>query len=250
MLKFIFALFLSFIAASGIYGQDTLPKISVIERHGKVIISWKNTYGANISNINIQRSNDSIKRFTTIGTVLNPMNVENGYVDTKLPGSRFFYRVFIAFEGGNYIFSKSYRPVIDTSKKEPEIIPVLIELRKTEQEEKKEIAEGKVTTRPIKPPVFVPSKFVFTGKDNNVIINLPDAENQKFSIKFFDESENPVFEIRHVKESYLTLEKVNFLHAGWFNYQLYNNEVLLEKFKFFIPKDSKTTNNGKDQRNK
>lgn len=222
------------------YCQDTLPKISVVDRFGKVIISWKNVYGATISNINIQRSTDSLKRFTTIGSVLNPLNSENGYVDSKSPGGKIFYRVFVAFEGGNYLFTRSYRPVIDTTKE------AVMELEK----EKVEIPEDKKEkNKPALPPVFVPSKFVFTGKDNNVVINLPDAETQKFSIKFFEENGTPLFELHTIKEPYLILEKVNFLHAGWFKYDLYNNNILLEKFKFYIPKDGKITNNGREQRN-
>jgi len=241
MFKFLFVLLIIIaFPRSDMYAQDTLPKISVVDRFGKVIISWKNVYGATITNINIQRSTDSIKRFTTIGSVLNPLNIENGYVDSKSPGGKIFYRVFVAFDGGDYIFTHSYRPVIDTSRE------VVAEVEK----EKIEIVdEKKGKTKPVAPPVFVPSKFVYTGKDNNVVISLPDAENQKFSIKFFEENGDPLFELHSIKEPYLILEKVNFLHAGWFKYDLYNNNILLEKFKFYIPKDGKINNNGKDQRN-
>ena len=113
-LRYIFFLFL-IAPASQCFAQDTLPKISVKNISNKIIVSWKNTYGANISNINIQRSYDSIKNFTTIGSVLEPMNRENGFVDNKEPTAYVFYRVFVAFEGGRYIFSKSYRPVIDST---------------------------------------------------------------------------------------------------------------------------------------
>ncbi len=233
----IFFIFL-FTFSGSIFGQDTLPKISVKDRYGKIIISWRNTYGAAIANINIQRSSDSLKRFTTIGSVLNPMNNENGYVDSKSPGGKIFYRVFVAFEGGEYLFSRSYRPVPDTSKEAD------YEKTDTVVEEKKEII------KPVKPVGFVPSKFVFTGKDNNVIINLPDAPAQKYAIHFFDENDNPLFELNSIKEAYLILDKVNFLHAGWFKYDLYNNGILLEKYKFQIPKDGKINNNGKEQRNR
>jgi hypothetical protein len=37
-------------------------------------------------------------------------------VDAKPPQGKIFYRVFVAFEGGDYVFSRSYRPVIDTTK--------------------------------------------------------------------------------------------------------------------------------------
>ena len=234
MIRFFFILFLFTLASAGtITAQDTLPKVSVKEISGKVLISWKNAYGARISNINIQRSSDSLKRFYTVGTILNPMNRENGFVDTRPPLGRIYYRVFVAFEGGDYVFSKSSRPVLDTS--------VLSELLEDLAIEERKEARGY-------PAGFVPSKFVYTGKDNNVIINLPGAEKRKFSIKFSDENEKPVFELNKINEPYLILEKVNFLHAGWFNYQLFDNDILLEKYKIFIPKDSRNGGNGNQQR--
>ena len=111
-----------------------------------------------------------------------------------------------------------------------------------------EIVEVKETGRPVTPNGFVASKFVFTGKDNNVIINLPNAAYLKYSIKFFDEADIPVFELHNIKEPYLILEKVNFLHAGWFKYHLYNNDILLEKYKFYIPKDGRNAATGREQR--
>ncbi|MBC7888184.1 MAG: hypothetical protein H7Z13_09850 [Ferruginibacter sp.] len=234
MFKFIFAIIIYCIAFTGnIFAQDTLPKISVKNRDGKVIVSWKNTYGAKINNVNIQRSTDSIKRFTTIGSVLNPMNKENGFVDSKSPGGKIFYRVFVAFDGGDYLFTRSYRPVADTSM-EKDIM---------------ELPEEK-TGKPVTAPNFVPSKFVFTGKDNNVIINLSNAASRKFSIKFFDEDDDLLFEVHNIKEPYLILEKVNFLHSGWFKYHLYDNDILLEKYKFYIPKDGKNSISDKEQRYK
>lgn len=190
MPKSIFPLFLFCLLSTGnIFAQDTLPKISVIIRSGKIIVSWKNTYGAHISNINIQRSTDSLRKFVTIGTVLNPMNVENGYVDNKPRYGKIFYRVFVAFEGGDYLFSKSYVPIMDTVKIiNREIVEFENEIIKKEKAEyKNEItadnkiffSEKKEIIKPLTPPVFVPSKFVFVGKDNNVIISIPDAESKK-----------------------------------------------------------------------
>ena len=67
------------------YAQDTLPRITVKSISNKTIISWRTTYGAKITTINIQRSYDSIKNFTTIASMLEPNNRENGFVDSKAP---------------------------------------------------------------------------------------------------------------------------------------------------------------------
>src|SRR5664279_72853 len=95
--------------------QDTLPNISVSELSKKVLISWINPFPS-VTTINIQRSYDSLKKFSTIGSVLNVNAATNGYVDSKEFISAQYYRLFISFEGGTYLFTKSHRPAIDTTK--------------------------------------------------------------------------------------------------------------------------------------
>lgn len=201
------------------HAQDTLPRITVKTISNKVLISWRVTYGATITTINIQRSYDSVRNFTTIGSVLDPNNRENGFVDGKAPKTDMFYRVFISFQGGRYAFSKSYKPVLDTVNS----IPSLIETQQSQTGE----------------PGFIASRFIYTGRDNNVIIDLADAASTKYSIKFFDENDKPVFEINKVTEPYLIIEKVNFLRSGWFYFKLYENGIIKEKNQFYIPKEGK-----------
>ena len=85
--------------------------------------------------------------------------------------------------------------------------------------------------------VYKPSIYVFTEKDGNINISLPDVANKHYSIKFFDDKNEPLFEITRVKESPLLLDKSNFLHAGWFKFELYEEGKLKEKHKFMIPKE-------------
>jgi hypothetical protein len=216
MHKLVFILFFFLILQKISFAQDTLPKVSVTQRSNKVLISWTNPF-ASVTTINIQRSHDSLKNFTTIGSVLNVTAKSNGFVDAKefIPAQ--YYRLFISFEGGSYIFTQSHRPGIDTLKAIPEALE---------------------SQQPVK-TWFVPSKLVYTGKDNNVIIALPDAEKKKYSIKFFEEDGSPIFELKKIPESWLTLDKVNFSHAGLFNFEIYSDDVLMEKHKIYIPKDGK-----------
>ncbi|MEN9568937.1 MAG: hypothetical protein RL172_168, partial [Bacteroidota bacterium] len=85
LLKALLLLLTSGFIPGSTQAQDTLPIISVKKISDKVIVSWVNNYGANISTINIQRSKDSLKNYTTIGSVLDPMNKENGFVDGRVP---------------------------------------------------------------------------------------------------------------------------------------------------------------------
>jgi hypothetical protein len=85
--------------------------------------------------------------------------------------------------------------------------------------------------------IYKPSKYVFTEKDGNVRIALPLAAEKKYTIKFFDEFNLPALEIKQIKDNLLTLDKSNFMHAGWFTFELYEDGVLKEKHKLFIPKE-------------
>jgi len=215
MMKYLICFFILTSALSA-QAQDTLPKLSVKSLGNNIVISWSNPY-TSITNIKIQRSFDSIKNYTTIGTVLNVFNKTNGFVDSKPPYNKMFYRLFISFEGGSYIFTQSYRPVPDTSK------TYVIDTDKTIV----------VNTW------FTASKRVYTGRDNNVIISLPEAGPKVYTVKFFEENGSPMFEIKKITETYLTIEKVNFIHAGLFHFEVYEGETLIERYKFYIPKDGK-----------
>ncbi len=202
------------------YSQDTLPKISVTQIGGKVLISWTNPY-TSVTNIGIQRSYDSTKNFTTIGSVLNVNAQTNGFVDTKefIPAQ--FYRLFISFEGGTYLFTQSHRPGLDTTRNVEEVIPEIV--------------------KPVVPVQtwFVPSKDIYTGRDNNVVMSLPDAGKKKYSVKFFEDDGTFLFEIKKVTEPYLTIDKVNFVHSGLFKFELFDNGQPIERHKFYIPKDGR-----------
>lgn len=86
-------------------------------------------------------------------------------------------------------------------------------------------------------PVWKPSTYIFTTEKGWVKIALPSFKQAHYSIKFFEENQKPIFEIKHLKEDTLTLDKANFFHSGWFYFELYENEKLKEKNKFFIGRD-------------
>ena len=77
--RFPIILFLCIAYSSIGYAQNSLPEISIKGFQNKVIISWLNDYEKPVTDIFIQRSFDSLKNFTTIGSVLIPQNKENGF---------------------------------------------------------------------------------------------------------------------------------------------------------------------------
>jgi len=215
MYKIFFSLLLLISIQKFSFAQDTLPKVTVTQLGRKVLVSWVNPF-TYVTNINLQRSPDSLKNFRTVGSVLNVKAAINGLADTKEFFTPQYYRLFISFEGGNYIFTESHRPGPDTLN----TLPVIQNIQ-----------------QPVK-TWFIPSNHVYTGKDNNVIISLPDNSKKKYSIKFYEENGTFLFELKRIPESYLTLDKV-IIHSGLFNFELYDNRIIIEKHKIYIPKDGK-----------
>lgn len=244
-------LFCLIIAGAGARAQSILPDITVKNIGGKIIVSWQNEYSLPIATLSIQRSYDSLKNYSTIGTVLTPQNKENGYSDINPPYNKMYYRLFIAFEGGTYILTKPVRPVKDAPAtviktadgKDSIIAPV-----QRFPWQVNPLLDSTVNVPPTnpgipsKPVITFPSKRIFTARDNSVVIHLPDAAVKKYIVKFFDESDNMIFELTKLQEEYLIIEKVNFVRSGWYHFEIYESGEVLEKNRFFVPKDAKKAN--------
>lgn len=278
--------------------QDTLPSFSAVSRgNGKVIVSWHNNYPV-VTQISIQRSPDSARNFTTLLTVPDPRLPENGAVDNKASNQAPYYRLFVVFENGKYLFTRSKRPsgdnyanagnTDDTQSQlrerilyitpgdkpgKPQVTtPVSIkELPKIEVEKtvfikKGDSLIGKIPGNKIRQyrdsllartkdtlvfidgdslliKPFIPtetyrvSPYVFTGRYGNIHLVLPDAAKKHYAVKFFDDNNKLLFELTAIKDPSLILDKTNFLHAGWFHFELYESDQLKEKNKLFIPKE-------------
>ena len=232
MIKYFLLFFISCISFCFIHAQQAaLPNIAVKNINNKIIVSWVNDYTRPIATLNIQRSYDSLKNYKTVGSVLSAQSRENGYADANAPYNKMYYRIFIAFEGGSYVYSKIMRPIKDTSSKNNVA---------TNQFRWLYNSDTGFVQKPVKPLIpSYPSSNIFTAKDNHLVINLFDATTKNYSVKFFDEAYNFLFEIKRVKENLLIIEKVNFVRTGWFNFELYESGELIEKNKFQIVRDGK-----------
>lgn len=217
-----FVIFIS--AVPFLQAQDTLPKFSVKNvGNDRIIIGWVNSY-PDVTQISIQRSFDSLTGFKTILTVTDPLSPQNGYVDAKPTNDHMFYRLYIMKGQGHFLFSESKQPVLDTT--------AMSIINTNTGFDPQPLIPKNI------PPGFIPSQYVYTHLDGYVNINLPDEEKpKKYSIKFFDEEGEFLFEIKEVKERNFKIDRTNFYHAGWFRFELYEDGNLLERHKFFLVKD-------------
>jgi hypothetical protein len=227
-----FLIFMGLLSPSVLlYSQDTLPRFSVnnlgndAEGNARIVVGWVNNYDS-LKQISVQTSHDSLKNYRTLVSIADPNAKLNGFADNKALNDHMFYRLFIVKRNGEYFFTPPKRPVIDTTRA---VLPINVTQRQGQDIKKTELV--------IRKPDFVPSFYIYTNKDGYVYINLPDAEKQKYRIKFYEEDESFLFELKNIKQAGLTLDKANFMHAGWFHFELFNDEKLVEKHKFYLAKE-------------
>lgn len=255
------------------HAQDSLPAFSVVNKgNNRVVISWNNKY-PHLKQISIQRSPDSLSNFKTLLTVPDPNNKQNGYLDSKAPNDRMFYRLYILVDGANFVFSKSKRPTNDSirtallSDTASKKITDSVYLKIVEKIINQNLPDSALTSEELiilrryrngrqavlpdsisrkldavvknkrNSDVTIPVYRIVANKDGLVRISLADVGNKKYSIRFYEDDDTFLFELKEIKEASLMLEKSNFYHSGWFKSELYENEKLVEKNRFFIPKD-------------
>lgn len=210
------------IAKAQEYTTPVLPDFSALIKTGKIQLDWISGF-PNAVQIGVQRSLDSVLNFTTIGYATNPGESRNAYLDNKpLPG-RNYYRLFILLKNNQYLYSKTVLAVGDSTINAGEKLSASDIANLNPNNKKEEVIPWK------------PSNYIYTTADGNVNIRLPEAPKKKYQVKFFEPSGAFLFEVEQVAEPFLILEKAIFMHAGWFNFEIYENGKLLEKWNLYIP---------------
>ena len=103
-------LFLLLSAGQLVIAQDTLPRFTVEDKGaGRIVVSWSNPYN-NLVQLAVQRSYDSLKRFSSVFSATSPELPLNGFSDKIVPGLKMYYRIFYVMRGGTYYFTSSMRP--------------------------------------------------------------------------------------------------------------------------------------------
>lgn len=207
--------------------QDTLPKFQVLNAKGRIVVAFYNPFD-NALQVNIERSFDSVHNFTTINALSEPRPGLVTFRDAKAPNVHMYYRIFIQLSSG-YSFTHADTPVI--------FVEPPPEVKKIEE---KAIASPAtvITTAPPRKPVWVPSTHVFTDDYGNVKVEYPIPGGKRYTLKFFDDQQHFLFGMDSLRDVPLTIDKSNFLHSGWFNFEFYIDGKLEEKNKFLLSKEN------------
>lgn len=187
--------------------QETLPhfKVKDLGKQG-VQVAWLNPF-KNCEQLSVQRSTDSIQ-FKTILHAQTPNMYDNGFVD-KAPKERpLFYRIYYVLDGGKFYFSsiQSVQP--------------------------NQVANSNNAS------TWKPSTYVFCNGKGTPTILLPAVRKHLYRLVFKEETGVTIFEINAIKDVETYLDKANFVHTGWFLFDLYEDGQLKEQGKILIQKDA------------
>ncbi len=82
--------------------------------------------------------------------------------------------------------------------------------------------------------VWKPSVYIFTNNKGYLTLNIPMVKKHTYKLIVAEANGVEIFQVKHVKEAMLILDKSNFPHAGWYNFELYEDDKLKDKNKFYL----------------
>lgn len=80
---------------------------------------------------------------------------------------------------------------------------------------------------------WTPSQFVYTNHLGNLVINLNNTQHKRYSLLIYS-GMKLMLNLTNIQEDKIILDKSNFYHSGWYQFELYCDGILLEKNKFLL----------------
>jgi len=268
-LVFVFLLFsILFVAAQEQPMMPPLPEFSLQKvGTGKVRIGWVNPYGADLIQINVQRSYDSARGYRTMFSTPSPELPANGFVDNYAEGSKVYYRIFYMLSNNAYFFSKTKKIApgyidssLNTSLNSADSISIslqdnnniiaklpyalFLKFRDSVYSNTKDsllaVGQNLVVIHPYVPKAgeFRASQYMFTDRSGALNLRLPHAGEKKYALHVYEaDGKTQLFFLKHITDSDLIINKSNFMHAGWFVFEIYEDDKLKERNMFYIQKE-------------
>ncbi|MBS1782316.1 MAG: hypothetical protein JSS78_04565 [Bacteroidetes bacterium] len=207
-----------------------LPNIGATTSRGINILSWNSQYDG-VRSIAVQRSNDSIVSFSTIGYVKNIKKGNQGFVDGHpMPGIN-WYRLYIVFNSDLTWISNNVKLHVDSMQllKQP-VLPPNDSLQKMLTS----IASGTPTNtegNDLNNYTYVRSQYVFTNPfTGHVNVELPDSTDKHsiFSLSFFDAKNKKILFVPFINEPMVIIDKRNFQRKGLYKFEMRKNRTVIE----------------------
>ncbi|HRO42188.1 MAG TPA: hypothetical protein PL009_05105 [Flavipsychrobacter sp.] len=197
---------------------------------GVNVLSWISQYDG-IKSIAVQRSNDSIFNFTTIGYVKNIKKGTQAFIDGHPNPGTNWYRLYIVFSSDLTWFSNRVKLFVDSAQLMKQgVLPPNDSLQKIVTT--LTLGDGTIPDpSEINAYTYIRSQYVFTNPfTGHINVELPDSNDKKsaFSLVFFDDKNRQVLEVPKIAEQNVIIDKRNFQRKGIYKFEMKKNQSLLE----------------------
>ena len=217
-----------------------LPDLSAGTEKAINFLTWNCQYDG-IKSIAVQRSNDSVYNYITIGFVRNVKQGVQAYIDGHpLPGKN-FYRLYIAFDSDLTWYSNRVRVTVSEEEllSQGMVLPPNDSLQKfisnTDANNPLKEIIGKVSLSASSSDAdqngfsYIRSQYIYTNPlTGHVNIEVPEVLRNKYNVKFYDGNNKQVLEVPRVMASPAIIDKRNFQRKGIFKFVLKRNNTQLE----------------------
>jgi hypothetical protein len=208
-------------SVSNVWAQ--LPDINVVNLRGRNFIAFKNQYDK-LERIEVQRSNDSLKGYVTIGVLSKPKKGDGTYADEKPMIGKNHYQLRIVFNEEMDWYSKRKSILLDSSN------VVTSALTKGDEATLAAPAAGVITTAPVVEEFnFTASAHVFTNTfTGHINIELESTIEKRYSLVFYDANNGETVRIDRINKDRVVLDKHNFNGRGVYKFILKEAGVQVE----------------------
>jgi hypothetical protein len=99
------------------------------------------------------------------------------------------------------------------------------------------VSDDAIMLKPfIAKPIWKPSVYIYTNAKGSVDMHFPQVKLHKYKIVFYEENGTELYTVKQIKEANLTIDYGNFPHAGWYHFEIFEDDKLKEKNKFQLQK--------------
>jgi len=217
------------LAVTVVRAQPPLPDMQAVSQKGVNILSWVSTFDG-IKSIAVQRSNDSIYNYSTIGYVKNLKKGTQAFIDGHPNPGVNWYRLYIVFSSDLTWYSNRLKLEVDSADLiNKRVLPPNDSLQKMVNT----LAVGESgDASELNAYTYIRSQYVFTNPfTGHINVELPDTADVKtvYSLIFFDQGNKQVLEVPKVAAKSIIIDKRNFQKKGLYKFELKkDNTVLVE----------------------
>lgn len=217
-----------------------LPDLSAGSEKAINFLSWNCQYEG-VKSIAVQRSNDSVYNYVTVGYVKNIRPGVQAYIDGHPQPGKNFYRLYIVFDSDLTWYSNRVRVNVS----EDELLSQGMVLPPNDSLQK--FINSKDSNNPLKDIIgkvslsatsadadqnsfsYIKSQYIYTNPlTGHVNIELPEVLKNKYNVKFYDGNNKEILEVPRVMASPAIIDKRNFQRKGIFKFVLKRNNTQLE----------------------